>query len=59
MAFVVVQHLDPSHRLPIDGVLRSLAEDQAENAAGTILSGTGTGTGTGSDGTLGLRAMPQ
>ena len=57
MAFVVVQHLDPSHRLPIDGVLRSLAEDQAENAAGTILSGTGTGTG--SDGTLGLRAMPQ
>ena len=40
-----------SHRLPIDGFLRSLAEDQAENAAGIILSGTG------SDGTLGLRAI--
>ena len=39
------------HRLPIDGFLRSLAEDQAENSAGIILSGTG------SDGTLGLRAI--
>jgi len=39
------------HRMPIDSFLRSLAEDQAENAMGVILSGTGT------DGTLGLRAI--
>lgn len=39
------------HRMPIDIFLRSLAEDQAENAVGIILSGTGT------DGTLGLRAI--
>lgn len=39
------------HRMPIDIFLRSLAEDQAENAVGIILSGTG------SDGTLGLRAI--
>ncbi len=108
MAFVVVQHLDPSHasllteilqrstpmpvieaqdqmqvapnqvhvippnrdmvifhgalqlslpteprgqRMPIDAFLRSLAEDQGEDAIGIILSGTGT------DGTLGLRAI--
>ena len=38
-------------RMPIDAFLRSLAEDQAENAVGIILSGTGT------DGTLGLRAI--
>lgn len=38
-------------RMPIDGFLRSLAEDQNENAIGIILSGTG------SDGTLGLRAI--
>ncbi|WP_148218576.1 chemotaxis protein CheB [Methylotenera versatilis] len=38
-------------RMPIDGFLRSLAEDQNENAIGIILSGTG------SDGTLGLRAV--
>jgi two-component system CheB/CheR fusion protein len=38
-------------RLPIDGFLRSLAEDQAERAVGIILSGTA------SDGTLGLRAI--
>jgi two-component system CheB/CheR fusion protein len=38
-------------RLPIDGFLRSLAEDQAEKAIGIILSGTA------SDGTLGLRAI--
>ena len=38
-------------RLPIDAFLRSLAEDQAENAVGIILSGTA------SDGTLGLRAI--
>ena len=38
-------------RLPIDAFLRSLADDQAENAIGVILSGTA------SDGTLGLRAI--
>ncbi|MDO8605653.1 MAG: CheR family methyltransferase [Phaeospirillum sp.] len=38
-------------RMPIDAFLRSLAEDQAENAIGIILSGTAT------DGTLGLRAI--
>ena len=38
-------------RMPIDGFLRSLAEDQNENAIGIIFSGTG------SDGTLGLRAI--
>jgi two-component system CheB/CheR fusion protein len=37
--------------MPIDGFLRSLAEDQAERAIGIILSGTAT------DGTLGLRAI--
>jgi two-component system CheB/CheR fusion protein len=37
--------------MPIDDLLRSLAEDQQENAIGIILSGTGT------DGTLGLRAI--
>jgi len=40
-----------AQRLPIDHFLRSLAEDQGENAIGIILSGTG------SDGTLGLRAI--
>ena len=40
-----------AQRLPIDQFLRSLAEDQGENAVGVILSGTG------SDGTLGLRAI--
>lgn len=38
-------------RLPIDSFLRSLAEDQQENAIGIILSGTGT------DGTQGARAI--
>jgi two-component system CheB/CheR fusion protein len=38
-------------RLPIDSFLRSLAEDQQENAIGIILSGTG------SDGTQGARAI--
>ena len=38
-------------RLPIDGLLRSLADDQAEHAIGIILSGTA------SDGTQGLRAI--
>lgn len=40
-----------AQRLPIDQFLRSLAEDQGDNAIGIILSGTG------SDGTLGLRAI--
>ncbi len=38
-------------RMPIDGFLRALAEDQAARAIGIILSGTAT------DGTLGLRAI--
>jgi two-component system, chemotaxis family, CheB/CheR fusion protein len=38
-------------RMPVDAFLRSLAEDQGDNAVGIILSGTGT------DGTLGLRAI--
>lgn len=39
--------------LPIDIFLRSLAEDQAEQAVGIILSGTGT------DGTRGIRAIKE
>ncbi len=38
-------------RMPIDGFMRALAEDQAERAIGIILSGTAT------DGTLGLRSI--
>ena len=38
-------------RMPIDFILRSLAEDQGDNAVCVILSGTGT------DGSLGLRAV--
>jgi len=38
-------------RMPIDIFLRSLADEQGEQAIGIILSGTGT------DGTLGLRAI--
>lgn len=38
-------------RMPIDGFFRSLADDQAEQAIGIVLSGTAT------DGTLGLRAI--
>ncbi|MBF0334510.1 MAG: PAS domain-containing protein [Alphaproteobacteria bacterium] len=49
--------LDPveprGRRAPIDVFFRSLAEDQGENAACIVLSGTG------SDGTLGLRAVKQ
>jgi two-component system CheB/CheR fusion protein len=44
-------HLPRGQRLPIDAFLRSLAEDQKENAVGIIFSGTGT------DGTLGCRAI--
>ena len=47
--------LDPAaargHRLPIDYLFQSLAQDQHERAIGIVLSGTG------SDGTLGLRAI--
>uniref|UniRef100_UPI0028C39EDB chemotaxis protein CheB n=1 Tax=Accumulibacter sp. TaxID=2053492 RepID=UPI0028C39EDB len=43
--------LPRGQRMPIDTFLRSLANDQGENAIGIILSGTG------SDGTLGLRAV--
>ena len=46
-----VPELPRGHRLPIDAFLRSLAEDQGEQAVGIILSGTGT------DGTLGLRSI--
>ena len=38
-------------RMPIDAFLRSLAEDQGDNAVAIIMSGTGT------DGTLGMRAV--
>jgi two-component system CheB/CheR fusion protein len=46
-----VPELVRGQRMPIDGFLRSLADDQAERAIGIILSGTAT------DGTLGLRAI--
>ena len=39
------------HRLPVDFLFRSLAQDQHERAIGIVLSGTG------SDGTQGLRAI--
>jgi two-component system CheB/CheR fusion protein len=48
---LTVPDLPRGQRMPIDAFLRSLAEDQAEQAVGIILSGTGT------DGTLGLRAI--
>lgn len=57
MAFLngTLQLLEPSaprgHRLPIDFLFRSLAQDQRERAIGIVLSGTG------SDGTLGVRAL--
>lgn len=44
-----VPTVERGKRLPIDNFLRSLAEDQQENAIGIILSGTG------HDGTLGMR----
>ena len=48
---------DQKHRdginLPVDIFLKSLAEDQNENAVGVILSGTG------SDGTRGVRAIKE
>ncbi len=57
MAFLngTLQLLQPvaprGHRLPIDYLFRSLAQDQHERAIGIVLSGTG------SDGTLGVRAI--
>ncbi|TGT10319.1 chemotaxis protein CheB, partial [Mesorhizobium sp. M8A.F.Ca.ET.213.01.1.1] len=42
-----------ARRTPIDDFFTSLAQEQAENAAGIILSGTG------SDGTIGLRAIKE
>ena len=57
MAFLdgTLQLLQPvaprGHRLPIDFLFRSLAQDQQERAIGIVLSGTG------SDGTLGVRAI--
>src|SRR5512140_2842343 len=41
------------HRMPIDSLFSSLAEDRAEHAVCIMLSGTGT------DGTLGLRAIKE
>ncbi len=51
MAFVIVQHLDPTHQN--DFFFRALAEDQQEHGIGVILSGMG------SDGILGLRAIQE
>ena len=57
MAFLdgTLQLLQPvaprGHRLPIDFLFRSLAQDQHERAIGIVLSGTG------SDGTLGVRSI--
>jgi len=53
----VLELADPpsgqEHPLAIDLFLRSLAEDQAENAVAIILSGTG------ADGTLGIKAIKE
>ena len=57
MAFLngVLHLLEPAaprgHRLPVDFLFRSLAQDQHERAIGIVLSGTG------SDGTQGVRAI--
>ncbi len=57
MAFLngSLQLLEPTeprgHRLPIDFLFRSLAQDQHERAIGIVLSGTG------SDGSLGVRSI--
>ena len=57
MAFFngTLQLMEPTaprgHRLPIDFLFQSLAQDQRERAIGIVLSGTG------SDGTLGVRAI--
>jgi len=48
----LLSRVEPTTRsMPIDGFLRSLAEDQDGRAIGIVLSGTG------SDGALGLRAI--
>ena len=50
----VVSPAEPrGHRMPIDSLFSSLAEDCAEHAVCIMLSGTGT------DGTLGLRAIKE
>ena len=57
MAFLngTLQLMEPTeprgHRLPVDFLFRSLAQDQHERAIGIVLSGTG------SDGSLGVRAI--
>ncbi len=48
---LTVPEASRGQRMPIDYFLRSLAEEQGDNAIGVILSGSGT------DGTLGLRAV--
>ncbi len=47
----VARAAETALRRPIDTFLRSLAQDQGENAVGIILSGAGT------DGTAGLRTI--
>src|SRR5690349_3273744 len=50
----VTEPIEPrGHRMPIDSLFRSLAEDCGENAVCVMLSGTGT------DGTLGLRKIKE
>ena len=49
--WVAVPEVPRGQRMPIDAFLRSLADDQGDQAVGVILSGTG------SDGTLGMRAI--
>ena len=57
MAFLngTLQLMEPTeprgHRLPVDFLFRSLAQDQRERAIGIVMSGTG------SDGSLGVRAI--
>src|SRR5579863_3294170 len=53
-ALHVASPVEPrGHRMPIDSLFTSLAEDRGENAVCIILSGTGT------DGAVGLRAIKE